>query len=424
MNKIFESISASLGELINRSFITAGLAPGLLLAASWSLYRNGLGGTRKAVETGFQSGEKFLETFGWWVILILLLAWILVAAGRRVQGFLSDPPLWKLRDWMLQRELSRRAALHMELSEWLEGYGPLKWQQKEERFVVLIGDEKLTPPTYDMPGLGSKTKEAREILEKDGVLSAEQLRKLADALRPLWLAARWPKATNIPDELSNLLSEWQEWMRKDPARGIRLDAAAEQAEREVHRAYIKTRDDYPRDPTWVQPTRFGNRLAALDDYAHQRYGIDTSTLWSRLWGVLEDKQQDEFRNAEQGVTALVNMWLVFCLLAVAMAVAEVLEVPRVWGAGARIDVRAIGFMLGAALLAFLAYSAAVTAVGGMAEVMYRWIDLKRLDLLKALGLEPPRTVAEEATLFKELESFYAQAAPVSGWRKLRIEASS
>jgi hypothetical protein len=416
MNKLLEAISASVGEFVNRGFITAGLAPSLLLIISWSIYSKGFAATRTLIENALGSGDDFLKTVGWWLAIVLALAWVLVGLQNLAQFVLSNAPLWGVRDILLNSELKRLDAKRKGLDTWLEHLGALKWQESGERFVVLMG--AASAPAYVIADVARDSSAARVLLENGEVHWRRSAREIAAKLHPLWSASKWPTGASAPPEILAELRKWIDLLRQNPALEERLDRATTIAERAVNRA-IALSELSPKEGAWVRPTRFGNRLAAIEDYAKRRYGIDTTTLWVRLWGVLSEDERAEFRHAQQGVAAMVNTSLAFFLLAVAIVVTEGRELPSIPWQRARVDLRAVSFFLMATGLSYAIYRAAVAGVGSMKDVMSRWIDLKRTDVIEKLGYDAPRTVAEERALFEELQDFFAQAGARQPTRQLR-----
>ncbi len=418
MNKILEALSASLGEFINRSFITAGLVPAIVLMAGWSLYRNGWGDTRETVELALSSGEQFLMTVGWWALVIILIAWIFVVLRNVIQFVLADVPIWFAGELLAGVQHRRHDAIQDDVTAWLRRYEALRWQESGKPFEEIC-HEDLKNPAVDIQALRACAAETKALLGQPSLLQKRRARKLGDLLRPVWLASRWPNRGQVPKEISELLEALRRFVGENTAYLRRLENATAVAAREVDVAKAQ-RDRYPQDPKWLRPTRFGNRLAALDDYAESRYGIDTSTAWIRLWSVLSEEERTEFRNADQSVSALANTAAALMAVAAVVLVTELAQWTHFFNA-ARIDWRALLYLLGFATLAYAAYSGAVFALGALKDVVSRSIDVNRLELLKALGFERPRTVAQENAMFRELRGFFAGQRSRSEWRKLTTD---
>lgn len=51
-------------------------------------------------------------------------------------------------------------------------------------------------------------------------------------------------------------------------------------------------DNYPVDRDTLLPTRLGNLLRAAEEYPNIRYGLETFTVWPRLWMVLPDNARN------------------------------------------------------------------------------------------------------------------------------------
>ncbi|MEZ4422139.1 MAG: hypothetical protein R3E98_01905 [Gemmatimonadota bacterium] len=388
MNAILESVTSAVGKLIDRSFLAAGLAPALILAGGIHLYRTGFGGLDGlgATVTAFTASWAAAT---WPVLLILVLAFLFLAAKGGLQYLLAEVPLGPVHDALLTRSVARAEALEAERQRWSDRHTALKWSP-DGRFVAI--------PVEGMPGAAPEWK-ASAARARSAVLAAQAdgrdldpdwVAGLADALLPLQRASLVPAPEDdtpaqVHDaDLEAELVWWREWSASPRTERI-LDVAQGIAEGRMARAR-RARSAYPQELSWMQPTRFGNRLAALDDYAERRFGMPTAALWTRLWGVLSDKARTEVAEARHAVDALVNVLAALVGVMVWIVAAELHEALGALGpATLAFDLRPLLLLIAAALLARLVYASVLVALGGLRETMIRWIDLERFRLLRELG---------------------------------------
>lgn len=73
--------------------------------------------------------------------------------------------------------------------------------------------------------------------------------------------------------------------------------------------------DYPASRLAVLPSALGNTIAAFEDYARNRYGMDTIALWPRLVPILKEADYLDFVTQEKAVfDFILNTGLVVTLL--------------------------------------------------------------------------------------------------------------
>jgi hypothetical protein len=272
------------------------------------------------------------------------------------------------------------------------------------------------PPSS--PGACPRSLEAREVLRRlashtSGV--AEPTRRELDCICSALLELRCLAAN--PVRLTKAREEtaaWRSFLRTVPEAVPFLVRMRRAVTRELDIAFLRLRR-FP-DEQWMQPTALGNRLAALDDYAGKRYGIDTSTMLTRVMGVASADERSEIADAQLRVEVLVLLAAALLLLAAAIVGAWWRAEPiRPY----RVDWRTIGTILALVTTSTLSYRAAITAFGAVQERVERLVDLRRLDVLSALGYQAPETVAEEKQQFEELHRFFTMATPRAADRKLK-----
>ena len=179
---------------------------------------------------------------------------------------------------------------------------------------------------------------------------------------------------------------------------------------DVFRRLVETTaraQEQPETEEQLAPTLLGNRVAALDDYAESRYGIATSALWTRLWGVLGQAERQEIANAQLRVEMLANMTVAFAFVALLSAGTSIYRAVRVNSTALVIDWWTVLFAAVCVALTMASYRTAVYAFGGVADGITRLVDLHRVRVLTTFGLESPATFADERAMFGELRTLFA-----------------
>ncbi|MEZ4415447.1 MAG: hypothetical protein R3E10_06805 [Gemmatimonadota bacterium] len=388
MTKILESVYSAVGQLVNRSFLIVGLAPALVFAGGVHLYHSGRPGL-DALSATVTSWMDSLAAAAWPVLLILLLAFLFLAARGGLQYLLVEFPFGPLRDAFLTLSLQRARSLTEAHAEWERHLSAFRWW-KEGRFVRIVAPSATPQARGWAEGAAEAERGIRAQLATGIPLSPQWVARVGAALHRLREAAIvTDEGQALPADVQTELDRWRAWHATDAAVRELLDLSAEVAEGSAA-TLRRRRDAYPRKLRWVQPTRFGSRLAALDDYAELRLGMATGELWTRLWGILPEGARKEVQEAQQAVDASINLMTALLVLGLWIGGAEVLEwTTRLRGSVHVFDAWAAGLLLAALLLARLLYLSALVALGGLGETMVRWIDLERIRLLTELGLPEP-----------------------------------
>jgi hypothetical protein len=155
----------------------------------------------------------------------------------------------------------------------------------------------------------------------------------------------------------------------------------------------------------VQPTLFGNVLAAVADHPRSAYGMDGAWWWPQLEALLPADFKKSLGDAQAPVVALVNLSLVFAALA--LVGGGTLAVGGIGWPGAA------GVLVGGLLLSRLCYLAAVSQLAQLASLMRVAFDLYRHAILTQLHLAIPGDLDAERGLWQRLtqELFVDVAAP-------------
>lgn len=107
------------------------------------------------------------------------------------------------------------------------------------------------------------------------------------------------------------------------ALGRRWKAAGERFTNKDRQRYdellIKLRTQFPSHEGYVLPTRFGNAIAAFEDYSREIYGADPIPLWIHLNTVVPKEFQASVEDARTNVTFLMNVFAFSVLLSILSA---------------------------------------------------------------------------------------------------------
>lgn len=170
-------------------------------------------------------------------------------------------------------------------------------------------------------------------------------------------------------------------------------------------AYRRRYQRFPVRRDQVMPTSLGNVLRAAEAYAGdpRRYGVDAVFFWPRLYPLLSEPLRAELGAAR----AEVDRMLVTATLSLVLAIGT-----AVVGGAAELSWPArAGIVVGALAVSRLAYLVAVWAAVPYAELIRSSFDTHRRDLLRAMGLSPPESLAEERALWEALgQQLYRRAA--------------
>ncbi|HEX6013255.1 MAG TPA: hypothetical protein VFY87_15940 [Geminicoccaceae bacterium] len=164
---------------------------------------------------------------------------------------------------------------------------------------------------------------------------------------------------------------------------------------------------YPQVETALRPTRLGNTLAAGAEYPWIVHAMDGMLWWSHLTPVLPSYVSDSLDGAQARLLGLLNLSLVFGLVA-CEAVVVLGLVGQQWTA-------ALGVAIAGGVLAWLGYQGAVSQALEVTSQIRVAFNLYRQEILKQMGLTIPDTLAAGRalweTLTRELLGQPAAAAP-------------
>jgi len=187
------------------------------------------------------------------------------------------------------------------------------------------------------------------------------------------------------------LGTWIQIRRRDRFAWIRdkLDGTPDGIAADIEMQNFPTR--FP-----VLPTALGNRLRGMEERAGEPYKLDVIHLWPRLYLVLEDdvlKKVDIYRN--QLDTS--------CRLCIACGFAAVATGALLLSAGLWLALPAAF-----ALLAVLAYRAALHAAASYGVAVCATVDVYRLKLLQTAKIRLPANWSDECNLNERLSVYWAR----------------
>ena len=158
---------------------------------------------------------------------------------------------------------------------------------------------------------------------------------------------------------------------------------------------------YPDDDGDVGPTLLQNGLRAFEMYGDNHYGLDSQIFWSELGFVTPKGLGDEIDRARASVDFFVALLWSALLLSVCSFAAVVVR----WGDDRTVPVGVLVVAVLLPLFACLCYVGAVASVPYWRSTVQALVNLGRVPLAAAAGLELPATDAEERAMWSAFGSF-------------------
>lgn len=154
------------------------------------------------------------------------------------------------------------------------------------------------------------------------------------------------------------------------------------------------RREFPFDDDETQPTQLGNVLATAAEHPRLAYAMEGLLWWPRLSPVVPVDFQDLLSGAQAPMMGLLNLSVVFAVLALS-------GVPILILAGGHWTA-AIVTLVVCLLLGRLCYRAAVSQATELASLLSVGFDLYRHEILRQMDLEIPTDLAAERELWRQL----------------------
>ena len=151
----------------------------------------------------------------------------------------------------------------------------------------------------------------------------------------------------------------------------------------------------PRDPGRSMPTRLGDVLRAAEDDPRERYGLDPTVFWPRLYPLLGDPLRAALGAAQDQLDLALRLATLAVLHGVIWSV--VAAIRREWGV--------LWWTLPALALAWLLWRAAHPAAVSYAGLLRSAFDLHRFDVYESLHWPRPISPETERACGAELILF-------------------
>jgi hypothetical protein len=169
----------------------------------------------------------------------------------------------------------------------------------------------------------------------------------------------------------------------------------------------------------VMATRLGNVLRAAEAYGRERYGLDSVTIWPRLYPSLPAAFVADFADADSALAQMITLCFEFLGFGLAVAVIMAVHPPKLLAtlassAGLSTLVGPIAFIataLVSLLFATVCYRGAVQAAIGYGTKIRSAIDLYRGSVLDGLKIEQPRELEDERRTWEQVSRFLYRGDP-------------
>lgn len=150
---------------------------------------------------------------------------------------------------------------------------------------------------------------------------------------------------------------------------------------------------YPVDDQQVASTRLGNAIRRFEEYGHNRYRLDSQTLWYELNAAVSEPARKQTDDARMSVDFFVSLLYGHLVVVVAAAIDLTIGAAvHPWLVAAT--------MVGLLPLAVIWYRLAVVATDEWAGAVRAMINLGRHPLATALGLTLPQKTDDERAMWR------------------------
>jgi hypothetical protein len=190
----------------------------------------------------------------------------------------------------------------------------------------------------------------------------------------------------LPGWLRQRLTEGQHRLRQS------IEHQVETASGVDRNLYQERLRRFPRDPDQTAPTSLGNALRAFETYGFDRFRMDSQLFWSELVGLASDSLRKELEMARSSVDFFVAATWLSAIVGVVASVAAFMVRPGPDG-----GILAVG--VASLILSPISYRSAVASSAYWDSTVRALVNLGRLPLAKALGLDMPATIQEERRMW-------------------------
>ena len=155
---------------------------------------------------------------------------------------------------------------------------------------------------------------------------------------------------------------------------------------------------FPRNDEQIAPTRFGNAIRAFETYGSDRYQLDSQFMWVDLVAVAPESLQKELETARSSVDFFVATFYLSLVVGVGACLTAVL-------APTGLDLAILLVGIGSLVLVPVSYLSAVTSSTYWDATVRALVDLGRVPLAAALGLQLPSTIEREREMWTLVVAF-------------------
>jgi hypothetical protein len=149
-------------------------------------------------------------------------------------------------------------------------------------------------------------------------------------------------------------------------------------------------------------TRLGNVMRAAEDQAGQRYGLDTVTIWPRLYPYVSDRLARALSETRTQLDAYVS--LCFVLLVATLVLFPALATDGLW----------LALPAATTMGSWVSYRAATRTAAKYGHLIAVAFDLHRFEMLHGLHYPIPNTLEEELEFNQQLSKFLRSGRPLHG----------
>ena len=409
-------------KLFSRALAVAGVIPTLIGILAITVAVKGLPYLRRVYESWILHPSRAAFGLGVLIVGSYLLGYTIYG----IRGFLRNlyEGSWRRPQWLIQlrvdhqikrcRRLERVAMLGLDANNvllWITSQGDLEYEfgdkvsqhEGEAKDFSDAMTERLLEPEE-----GSRLLARAE--RRWGKLKSRIVRSHSPRVDRRYTAllidahCLQAKSSSLSQDLQSRITSLVESIaaqhRDHPSRDTLRSAVKASLERRWARANAIRESDYPELESFVQPTRFGNILAAGDSRTIQRYNISAEFLWPRLT-LLPNNDLASVNETNTYVDFTINMALL-SVVVTAVGTATCIYNSKNFAYSALFA--PIGGLFGSIIFSRLAIGAARTWVSEIAAN----IDMHRLDLIDSLRLIQPTSVEAEQDLWEAVNLFFNQ----------------
>jgi hypothetical protein len=167
---------------------------------------------------------------------------------------------------------------------------------------------------------------------------------------------------------------------------------------------LKRLQRYPALDGQIAPTTLGNAIQAFEAYGWDKYGLDSQTLWSELEALVPEPLRVALERARVPVDFAVSFVYLSALVGLISLIAALLG-------DAQLKLFAIAAV--AIGLSPIWYWLAVVSTSEWYACVQAQVNLGRLPLAQAMGLQIPATLEEERRMWEALTTFVSSEEPDS-----------